>query len=570
MINQSDAGDTVWVAAGTYKPKYRADNMSNADPNDRDNAFVLKEGVKVYGSFAGTESLLAQRDTTVIANNPSILSGDIGALNDITDNAFHVVVSVGCSNATVLDGFIVEKGNANNSTNAYITVDGEDLFQNRGGGIINHHSSPVLSHISIRNNNAYSAGGGIYNETSSPVLTYATILNNNANVAGMGGGMHNYLASSPVLTYVAIQGNYANYNGGGIYNDNYMTSSYPVLTNVIITDNSSSYSGGGICNGNNVHDVLTNVTIGGNTASEGGGIYVSSLTSILQIRNSIIYSNTSGISGAGNPAAVITYSLVQQRGSTSNGNMDGYVTDPLFMDPGNGDFRLQPASPVINQGNSAYYSADSTPDLSAIAADLDGNIRIAESAVDMGAYEANSTPLPLTFINFTAIAEKQRAKLNWTTTEETNNKEFIISRSADGKNFREISRTAGAANTSGINNYVFYDEHPVAGNNFYRLQQQDIDGRITDAGIRMLQFFSRDKGVYLFPNPVKSNLEIHFSAGVFQSLELYDLNGKMLQSLKISSGDQEKSLNTGNLAAGIYFVRLTGNGITEIQKVVKK
>ena len=52
MINSSVPGDVVWVAGGTYKPKYRADNMSDANANDRNNAFVLKPNVKIYGGFA--------------------------------------------------------------------------------------------------------------------------------------------------------------------------------------------------------------------------------------------------------------------------------------------------------------------------------------------------------------------------------------------------------------------------------------------------------------------------------------------------------------------------------------
>ncbi|MEO5966998.1 MAG: hypothetical protein ABIP69_01955, partial [Ferruginibacter sp.] len=49
MINSSVAGDQVWVAGGTYKTAYRPDNMSNTNPNDRVNTFLLKKDVKIYG-----------------------------------------------------------------------------------------------------------------------------------------------------------------------------------------------------------------------------------------------------------------------------------------------------------------------------------------------------------------------------------------------------------------------------------------------------------------------------------------------------------------------------------------
>jgi hypothetical protein len=49
MINQSNAGDEVWVAAGTYIPIRSADNLSVISVGNRNNAFVLKKNVNVYG-----------------------------------------------------------------------------------------------------------------------------------------------------------------------------------------------------------------------------------------------------------------------------------------------------------------------------------------------------------------------------------------------------------------------------------------------------------------------------------------------------------------------------------------
>ncbi len=50
----------IWVAAGVYKPGA-----------NRSDTFMLQNGVAVYGGFAGTESLLSERNWTT---NPTILS----------------------------------------------------------------------------------------------------------------------------------------------------------------------------------------------------------------------------------------------------------------------------------------------------------------------------------------------------------------------------------------------------------------------------------------------------------------------------------------------------------------
>ena len=54
-------GQSIWVAAGTYKPSLPAPN----------NSFTLFSGVNLYGGFAGNETSITQRN---IAANPTIFS----------------------------------------------------------------------------------------------------------------------------------------------------------------------------------------------------------------------------------------------------------------------------------------------------------------------------------------------------------------------------------------------------------------------------------------------------------------------------------------------------------------
>jgi len=75
MIENSLVGDQVWVAAGTYHPTA----YTEPDQDSLLRSFVLKDGVEVYGGFAGTETSLGQRNVTA---NPTILSGDFDG-NDV-------------------------------------------------------------------------------------------------------------------------------------------------------------------------------------------------------------------------------------------------------------------------------------------------------------------------------------------------------------------------------------------------------------------------------------------------------------------------------------------------------
>ena len=211
------SGDEIWVATGTYKPTTNT---------DRTVSFVLKNGVAVYGGFAGAETVRTQRNPTT---NVTILSGDIDNndsqtpiitnLTTVTGNAtnsYSVVIGSGTNNTAILDGFTITGGNAN------------ALSSERGGGMYNNSGSPALANVIFIGNNASQEGGGIYNYHSNPLLENMTF---NGNAAGnSGGGMYSD-GSSPLLLNSTFSNNTAGISGGAMLNN---LGSSPTLTNVML------------------------------------------------------------------------------------------------------------------------------------------------------------------------------------------------------------------------------------------------------------------------------------------------------------------------------------------------
>jgi hypothetical protein len=281
-LTNATSGNQIWVRQGVHRPG-----------SNQTDTFTLKNGVAVYGGFAGTETSLNQRDWQT---NVTVLSGDIDQ-NDIVDansvvtstanimggNAYHVVTGGGTNNTAVLDGFVITAGKANspfppddagggmynnNSSPTLRNLIFSGNAANSGGGMANLNSSnPTLTNVTFSGNSA-DLGGGMYNENSSnPTLTNVTF---SSNTAQSGGGMYNFY-SSPTLTNVTFSGNAAQ-AGGGMFNSN----SNPVLTNVTFSGNTASgmgSSGGGMFNYDNSSPTLTNVTFSSNTAQSGGGMY---------------------------------------------------------------------------------------------------------------------------------------------------------------------------------------------------------------------------------------------------------------------------------------------------------
>ncbi len=96
-LGAATAGDAIWVAEGVYYP---------TETSDRTVSFALKQGVRLYGGFAGTETDPGQRQWSA---HPTVLSGNIGDGAARTDNSYSIVTGEGLDSTTCLDGFVLRE-----------------------------------------------------------------------------------------------------------------------------------------------------------------------------------------------------------------------------------------------------------------------------------------------------------------------------------------------------------------------------------------------------------------------------------------------------------------------------
>ena len=368
-ITAAVSGDDLWVAAGTYKPTTTL---------TRTIYFDLKTNVKIYGGFAGTETLLAERDP---AANVTILSGDLAGndgSNVFTDNSFHVVNGASAASTALLDGFTIEGGNANSSAN-----------QDRGGGLLMlSASNATIRNCIVRNNRCSFGGGAGYVNASSPLFEDCRFENN---LGGSFGGAFDMASGvGAIFRRCTFSGNSAA-RAGGV---EIFGSSNVQLTNCVFRGNTATGTGGGgailVLSSSTV--TVRDCTIVGNSApaSTGAGLAISGSSGT--VANSILYSNTGsgGTQTAANQVqgATVTYSCVQG-GFAGTGNIS---TAPAFVDAANGDYRLLVGSPGIDAGNNASIPAGTTTDRAGAPRLRDDPSTVDTGAgtapiVDMGAFE---------------------------------------------------------------------------------------------------------------------------------------------------------------------------------------
>ncbi|HTN20289.1 MAG TPA: SBBP repeat-containing protein [Pelobium sp.] len=176
---------------------------------------------------------------------------------------------------------------------------------------------------------------------------------------------------------------------------------------------------------------------------------------------------------------------------------------------------------------------------------------------------------PVDLITFNAKIEGNRTKLSWQTASEQNNNHFAIYRSTDGNTFTLIGDTPGAGTSTKVNTYVFYDNKPHNGTNYYKLVQVDNNGDETIEGNRALSFSLSKIKVDIYPNPSKNKINVQFEKGKYTKLSLVGIDGKVLKSIAIHNTANEMELDITPYPAGIYLVKLTGRE-SAIHKVVKQ
>jgi parallel beta helix pectate lyase-like protein/disaggregatase-related protein len=253
---------------------------------------------------------------------------------------------------------------------------------------------------------------------SNPTIQNCVITNNWGKYAG---AIYCQSHCEPLISNCIISENVGAYMGGIYYSD----MCHPVLTNCIIQNNRGAHGGGIRTGGAQCHGTITNCVISGNRSTNGGAaVNWWSAGGSVTITNCTIVSNEdeycSGgiyIGGGGGTTGTITNCIIRdnrvqggledqislwmggdlpttaevtycnvQGGWPGEGNIDA---DPFFVDADGADdamgtdddnLRLLGGSPCLDTGDNSAVSG-------LLITDIEGNPRIVNGTVDMGAYE---------------------------------------------------------------------------------------------------------------------------------------------------------------------------------------
>lgn len=168
------------------------------------------------------------------------------------------------------------------------------------------------------------------------------------------------------------------------------------------------------------------------------------------------------------------------------------------------------------------------------------------------------SPLPVRLLRFTGEQRNGQHWLNWTTSLEINSSHFTVERQTAGSTgYEAIGRVAAAGNSTTGKDYTLIDTRPVMGNNIYRLQLVDLDGRFEYSNVVLLKLLKDQTAVRIYPNPTADLLQVSWDGplhGKPVEMAIVDAAGKTVALRSFKKTQPTVAIPVQQLAAGMYLL----------------
>lgn len=193
------------------------------------------------------------------------------------------------------------------------------------------------------------------------------------------------------------------------------------------------------------------------------------------------------------------------------------------------------------------------------------------STDEMGVSISNSPILCGTAIVINVNNMQTAVSVEWETAHVPGDYEYAVQRSTDGVNFSNLA-ILPQSQELGLYKYSFTDYFPKKGNAFYRVEILENGEHMKYSGQELVQRFDSKQNFMAYPNPVNDVLSLESKANMETNItvEVLNMQGKLIELLQIDAATLNKSINLSHLQGGTYLLRLRyNNGMREIIKFVK-
>jgi len=186
----------------------------------------------------------------------------------------------------------------------------------------------------------------------------------------------------------------------------------------------------------------------------------------------------------------------------------------------------------------------------------------------MESFAINRSPLgtlPVTLLDFSGRLKANNVLLEWTTSLESNSKEFQIEKSADGITYRKLSTVAAAGNSSVLKQYNYLDIEATE-INYYRLKMVDNDGYTKQSNIILIKNSGiLSQAITVLNTPFTDYIDIRFAKIPKGKtvLKLFDLSGRLIsvsEKLNATSSIIRFDNYNKSLSKAVYLLQVETEG----------
>ncbi|MCB0690437.1 MAG: carboxypeptidase regulatory-like domain-containing protein [Saprospiraceae bacterium] len=291
-----------------------------------------------------------------------------------------------------------------------------------------------------------------------------------------------------------------------------------------------------------------------------------------------------------NPVAGITVSLVDNLGNPVRDIYGNIVTNKVTNGSGNylfdnllpGDYKVifsnLPEGYIFSTPNTGDGTNDSDPDpntgTTGVVTLVSGQYN---PNVDAGIFNS-ILPVELLYFRGKHIAAEKLNRLDWATASEINTREFIVERSFDAVNFKNIGTVSANGNSNEELEYSFDDTGVIYGAvYYYRLKIMDYDGSFEYSDIISINLNTNEKiTTSIYPNPFYDRVNITIiTKGVneLQTVFVIDEIGRVVREFKqdmfIESGENYLKLDLNDLVPGAYTLSMKFVNRFENSRIIK-
>jgi len=179
-----------------------------------------------------------------------------------------------------------------------------------------------------------------------------------------------------------------------------------------------------------------------------------------------------------------------------------------------------------------------------------------------------NSPLPVTLLFFSIESVAASGiTLVWETATELNFNYFVIEKSVDGHLFSSIGQVDGHGTSQTLHRYVFYDDNPLIGDNYYRLKAVDFDG-VEEIFQVVVGQYQSVRTAAIYPNPLSDgplHVDLNFE-GTDTTVTLTDVNG-IVRAVSSFPGQSQLSFPVV-VPPGVYIVSVVNGNFRQVSRLL--